>query len=37
VSLEKAREDYGVIIHPETLTLDEEGTRKLRKSLKKTF
>jgi N-methylhydantoinase B len=35
VSLEKAREDYGVIIHPKTLTLDEEGTRKLRESLRK--
>src|SRR5512136_2940211 len=37
VSLEKAREDYGVIINPKTLTLDEEETRKLRESLKKTF
>jgi N-methylhydantoinase B len=37
VSLEKAREDYGVIINPRTLTLDEEGTRKLRASLKKAF
>jgi N-methylhydantoinase B len=36
VSLEKAREDYGVIIHPKTLTLDEEATKKLRDSLKKT-
>ncbi len=35
VSLEKAREDYGVIIHPKTLTLDQEGTRKLRESLRK--
>jgi N-methylhydantoinase B len=34
VSLEKAREDYGVVINPKTLTLDEEGTRKLRESLK---
>jgi N-methylhydantoinase B len=34
VSLEKAREDYGVILHPETLTLDEEATRKLRESLR---
>jgi len=33
VSLEKAREDYGVIIDPKTLTLDEEATRKLRESL----
>ena len=37
VSLEKAREDYGVIINPKTLTLDEEGTRKLRESLRKAF
>jgi N-methylhydantoinase B len=34
VSLDKAREDYGVVINPKTLTLDEEGTRKLRESLK---
>ncbi len=34
VSLEKAREEYGVVIHPETLRFDEEGTRKLRESLK---
>ncbi len=37
VSLEKAREDYGVILHPQTLTLDEEETRKLRESLRKTL
>jgi N-methylhydantoinase B len=36
VSLGKAREDYGVIIDSKTLKLDEEGTRKLRESLKKT-
>jgi N-methylhydantoinase B len=35
VSLERAREDYGVIVNPKTLTLDEEGTRKLRESMKK--
>jgi len=35
VSLEKAGEDYGVIIDPKTLTFDEEGTRKLRQSLRK--
>jgi N-methylhydantoinase B/oxoprolinase/acetone carboxylase alpha subunit len=35
VTLEKAREEYGVILHPKTLTLDEEETRKLRDSLKK--
>jgi len=37
VSLERAREDYGVIINPKTLTFDEEGTRKLRESLRKAF
>jgi N-methylhydantoinase B len=36
VSLDKAREDYGVIIDPKTLTLDREKTRKLRESLRKT-
>jgi N-methylhydantoinase B len=35
VSLEKAREDYGVVIDPKTLTLDEEATQKLRESLGK--
>jgi N-methylhydantoinase B len=35
VTLEKAREDYGVVIHPMTLTLDGEATRKLRESLRK--
>jgi N-methylhydantoinase B len=30
VSVEKAREDYGVIIDPKTLTLDQEATHKLR-------
>jgi hypothetical protein len=37
VSLEKAREDYGVIINPKTLTLDEEATRQLRESLRKAI
>jgi len=37
VTLEKAREDYGVIINPRTLTLDEEATRKLRESLRKAI
>jgi len=37
VSLEKAREDYGVIIDPKTLTLDEEETRKLRDTLRKAI
>lgn len=36
VSLERAREDYGVIINPETLKVDEESTKKLRDSLRKT-
>jgi N-methylhydantoinase B len=35
VTLEKAREDYGIIIDTKTLTLDEEGSRKLRESLRK--
>jgi N-methylhydantoinase B len=37
VSLEKAREDYGVIIDPKTLRLDEEATRKLRDTLRKVI
>jgi len=37
VSVEKAREAYGVIIHPETLTLDQEATRKLRESLREGY
>jgi N-methylhydantoinase B len=35
VSLERAREDYGVVINPQTLKVDEEETRKLRDTLKK--
>lgn len=35
VSLEKAREDYGVVINPQTLKVDEEVTGRLRDSLKK--
>src|SRR4030043_505140 len=35
VSPEKGREEYGLIIDPKTLTLDGEGTRKLRQSLRK--
>ena len=31
ISIEKARELYGVVIHPETLELDKAGTEKLRK------
>jgi N-methylhydantoinase B len=37
VSLEKARSDYGVMINPKTLTLDEESTRKLRETLRKAI
>lgn len=35
VSLERAKEDYGVVINPETRKIDEEKTRKLRDILKK--
>ncbi len=35
VSLERAREDYGVVIDPETMTVDEEATRKVRDTLRK--
>jgi N-methylhydantoinase B len=35
VSLEKARENYGVFIHPESFKMDKEKTKKLRESLKK--
>jgi N-methylhydantoinase B len=34
VSLEKAREDYGVVINPETMKLDLEATQRLRDSMK---
>ena len=34
VSLESARADYGVVIHPETLKVDEEATQTLRAALK---
>jgi len=33
VSLEKAREDYGVVIDPQTLKVDIKATQKLRESL----
>jgi N-methylhydantoinase B len=36
VSLEKAREDYGAIINPKTIKVDEEATKKLRDNLTKT-
>jgi len=35
VSLEKAEEDYGVVIVPQTMKVDEEATRKLRENLRK--
>ena len=35
VSVERAREDYGVIINPETMKVDEEATRKMRDTLRK--
>ncbi len=34
VSVEKAREDYGVVIDPETLEVDREATEKLREQMK---
>ncbi|MBW1721940.1 MAG: hydantoinase B/oxoprolinase family protein [Deltaproteobacteria bacterium] len=33
VSIERAREDYGVVIDPETLKVDPEATRSLREAL----
>ncbi len=36
VSIEKAREDYGVVIDDKTMNLDLEATEKLRSSLKKS-
>jgi N-methylhydantoinase B len=35
VNLEKAKEDYGVVIDPKTMKVDEETTRKLRDTLRK--
>jgi N-methylhydantoinase B/oxoprolinase/acetone carboxylase alpha subunit len=35
VSFEKAREDYGVVIDPKAMKVDEEATKKLRESLRK--
>jgi N-methylhydantoinase B len=37
VSLEKAREDYGVIIDPKTMKVDEEATRKARNTPRKAI
>jgi N-methylhydantoinase B len=36
VSLEKAGEDYRVVIDPNTITIDQEATRKLRNTSRKT-
>ena len=36
VSLEKAREDYRVVIDPDTVKANQEATKKLRESFKKT-
>ncbi|NIQ05485.1 MAG: hypothetical protein GWO20_07085 [Candidatus Korarchaeota archaeon] len=30
ISIEDAKNDYGVVIDPETLTIDEKATRKVR-------
>ncbi|MBM4278120.1 MAG: hydantoinase B/oxoprolinase family protein [Deltaproteobacteria bacterium] len=35
ISIDKAREDYGVAIHSDTLKAEEETTKRLRESLKK--
>jgi N-methylhydantoinase B len=35
VSIEAARRDYGVVIHPGTLEVDLEATKELRSSMKK--
>jgi len=37
VSLERAREDYGVIIDPKTMKADEEATRRVRDMLRKAI
>jgi hypothetical protein len=34
VSIEKARSDYGVVIDPETLGVDDRGTASLRQELR---
>jgi N-methylhydantoinase B len=36
VSLEKTGEDYRVVIDPNTMTVDQEATRKLRNTSRKT-
>ncbi len=35
VSPERAKKDYGVVIHPQTMQVDRDATKKLRESLKK--
>ncbi|MDP6179903.1 MAG: hydantoinase B/oxoprolinase family protein, partial [Desulfatiglandales bacterium] len=35
VSPERAKKDYGVVVHPQTMQVDRDATKKLRKSLKK--
>jgi hypothetical protein len=35
VSLKKAKEEYGVMLHPKTLKVDMKGTRRLRENLSK--
>lgn len=37
VSIESAREDYGVVINPETQRVDPNATKKLRESFKKEY
>ena len=34
VSLEHARQDYGVVVAPETFKIDSEATKELRDSLR---
>jgi N-methylhydantoinase B/oxoprolinase/acetone carboxylase alpha subunit len=34
VSLDSAHEDYGVVVDPETLTIDEAATEELQKTMK---
>jgi N-methylhydantoinase B len=36
VSIERAREDYGIVIDRESLRIDEEATKELRASLQNT-
>ena len=34
ISIEKAKEDYGVVIDPQTMLIDVEATKKLRNTTK---